>query len=131
MIKVAFDPPHGLNDEQRIWWDNWLTSAARKQAKAKAGAELDSTVWRDLKDWLFENVLNKKCAYCEARVKAVYPGDGEHYRPKGNVTLKAQGKKQPITHPATGARHNGYYSLAYDWRNLLPACFECDNAKSD
>ena len=131
MIKVVFDPPNGLNDEQRIWWDMWLARAARKQAEAMASAELDSTVWRDLKDWLFKNVFHKKCAYCEAKVLAVYPGDGEHYRPKGNVTVKAQGRRQPITHPATDVRHTGYYWLAYDWRNLLPACFACNNAKSD
>ena len=131
MIQVVFDPPNGLNDEQRIWWDKWQVRAAQKQAEAKAGGQLDSTVWRDLKDWLFKNVFHRKCAYCEALVTAIYPGDGEHYRPKGNVTVKAQGKKQPITHPATGVKHSGYYWLAYDWRNLLPACFECNNAKSD
>lgn len=131
MIKVLFDPPNGLNDEQRIWWDKWLARAELKQAEAKAGAELDSAVWRDLKDWLLKNVFHRKCAYCEAVITANYPGDGEHYRPKGNVTVKAQGRKQPITHPATGAKHTGYYWLAYNWRNLLPACFACNNAKSD
>ena len=60
MIKVVFDPPNGLNDEQRIWWDMWLARAARKQAEAMASAELDSTVWRDLKDWLFKNVLGSR-----------------------------------------------------------------------
>lgn len=44
-----------------------------------------------------------KCAYCESRITAIYSGDIEHFRPKGN-----------------------YYWLAADWENLLFACPFCN-----
>jgi hypothetical protein len=48
-------------------------------------------------------------------------GDVEHYRPKGRVTDE-DGKLVFI-----GERpHPGYYWLAYDWLNLLPACIGCN-----
>jgi hypothetical protein len=52
-------------------------------------------------------MYNKKCAYCEERIKTYI----EHYRPKGSVQ---------------GSRHGGYYWLCYEWSNLLPACHECN-----
>ncbi len=75
-----------------------------------------------------------KCAYCEAPITDYQHGDIEHFRPKagvthendrpvelcdedGNARLDEQGR--PVYHP-------GYYWLAYDWRNLLPACTKCN-----
>ena len=67
-----------------------------------------------------------KCAYCETRIVSDQYGDMEHYRPKKAVTdehgnnIRIEDEKgQIIPHP-------GYYWLAYDWRNLLPACELCN-----
>jgi uncharacterized protein (TIGR02646 family) len=135
MIKVPFDPAK-LTGEQRIWWEAWSARAAKKMAdylsKRAAGeaCELDDSIWSDLKAWLLKHVFHEKCAYCEVHVTASGFGDAEHYRPKGNVTVSAGPTKRPVT-LADGKPHDGYYWLAYDWRNLLPACTRCNNAKSD
>lgn len=137
MRRIVFDPPEGLDDDQRAWWTSWAQRAADKQAdfveRRRNGdpVEFDSTVWRDLKDWLLRHVFFGKCAYCETKILPGYPGDGEHYRPKGNVTVKGEDGIKRAVQRAENARHPGYYWLAYDWRNLLPACFLCNNAKSD
>jgi uncharacterized protein (TIGR02646 family) len=68
-------------------------------------------VRRDLEKLYFE-----KCAYCETKVTGgVLRVD--HYRPKDKI--KEDNK------------HTGYYWLAYEWSNLVPACEKCNRAKSN
>ena len=51
-----------------------------------------------------------KCAYCERQLeKGSF--EVEHYRPKGHVH---------------GCDHPGYWWLALEWTNLLPACAACN-----
>ncbi|TBA20972.1 hypothetical protein ELH66_08155 [Rhizobium ruizarguesonis] len=60
------------------------------------------------------DLFNDKCAYCELEL-----GDAlnvEHFRPKGRV----EGE------PA----HRGYWWLASEWENLLPACNGCNQRRS-
>ena len=53
----------------------------------------------------------------------------EHFRPKGRVTdeqwqiVYLDDKKEQV--------HPGYYWLAYDWRNLFPACIACNQASTN
>lgn len=54
-----------------------------------------------------------KCAYCESKFLAVYSGDVEHFRPKGEITEANPSKP-------------GYYWLAADWDNLLLSCRNCN-----
>lgn len=135
MIKVPFDPER-LEGQERGWWNGWSAKADRKMLeyieKRNLGkeCELDSSVWSELKVWLLETVFHGKCAYCEVQVTAGSFGDAEHYRPKGNVTMHDGVRKRQVQLP-TGSAHGGYYWLAYDWRNLLPACTRCNNNKSD
>jgi hypothetical protein len=68
-------------------------------------------VWRELK-WHLLDLFHGKCAYCETVVRPAYTGDVEHWRPKGKV-------EEDPTHP-------GYYWLAFDPSNLLPACMMCN-----
>jgi hypothetical protein len=68
-------------------------------------------LWSELKEHLFD-LFHGKCGYCEAYVKHVGSGDVEHYRPKAEVT----GDKN----------HRGYYWLAYEPNNYLPACELCN-----
>lgn len=63
-----------------------------------------------------EELTYYKCAYCETPI-AQFDWDVEHYRPKGAV----QGA---VNHP-------GYYWLAYDWDNLLPACTYCNQSRRE
>jgi len=136
MRRVPFDPDKDLDADQKAWWDKWAARAnkARDTMVDKRGrgekAEFDGSIWSDLKAWLLENVFHGKCAYCETMVTPGFFGDGEHYRPKGNVTVADDsGVRRAIV--AGEKSHPGYYWLAYNWRNLLPSCQQCNNAKSD
>ena len=94
---------------------------------------LKQEIWKDLKEWLLTNVFYERCAYCESPLEFDrYLGDAEHYRPKGSVTWK-----KDLTSPKVKARcnlpdgseidHPGYFWLAYDWWNLVPACSACNS----
>ena len=61
-------------------------------------------------------LYHDKCAYCESDTRATAESRIDHYRPKSEV------KEEP--------QHPGYYWLAYEWSNLVPACEKCNNAKS-
>lgn len=122
MIKVTFDPS-ALTGEKKIWWDAWTARAETAEALALTemqGHNFRQPIWRDLKDWLMENVFEKKCAYCETKIEAGFYGDAEHYRPKGAVTVRVAGKIVPV------GGHPGYYWLAYHWKNLVPSCEKCN-----
>ncbi|WP_314961798.1 hypothetical protein [Bradyrhizobium cosmicum] len=58
-----------------------------------------------------EELFHGKCAYCESLYASQAPVDVEHYRPKGRV-------KDEHAHP-------GYWWLASEWTNLLPASITC------
>lgn len=86
--------------------------------------------WQDLKPH-FMKVQHKKCGYCEIQISS--HGDVEHYRPKSVVqkleqegteisphSKKLRGRKTPeIT-------EHGYWWLAYEWKNYLLACADCN-----
>ncbi len=59
-----------------------------------------------------------KCAYCESYYGATQPVDVEHYRPKGAVMVNGK------------SLGRGYYWLAADWNNLLPACIDCNRPRT-
>lgn len=66
-----------------------------------------------------ERAFHSKCAYCESDYTAVANVRIEHFRPKGRVDR--EGMKSV----------GGYYWLAAEWRNLLPACERCNSPKRD
>lgn len=72
----------------------------------------------------YGEVFRGKCAYCERDIHNQY-GDVEHYRPECGVT---DINREPITRQRDGQteKHLGYYWLAYEWKNLLPACVICN-----
>lgn len=124
MRHVDFDPKT-LTGEHRAWWTRWSAIAQvatndllRDVARGRV-PRFRKSVWAELKNWLLEHVFHGKCAYCEGRFIGGYVGDAEHYRPKGEVTVKENGSVRTIS-------NNGYYWLAYDWRNLLPSCQLCN-----
>lgn len=73
--------------------------------------DFDKAKWR-LFSWHLFDLFDHKCAYCESRTRHVAPGDVEHFRPKGK-----------------GDDHPGYWWLAYDPQNFLPACKECNSSR--
>lgn len=70
-------------------------------------------LWSELKERLFE-LSHGKCWYCEAKEeRSDYHVD--HFRPKNRI------------HDDNGVRHDGYWWLAFDWRNYRLACSYCNS----
>jgi hypothetical protein len=122
--------------EQKIWLSGWRkrAKAAKRLAIADFNAgrnpKLNSALWAELKKWLLVNVFDGKCAYCEIKIAGGFFGEGEHYRPKGKITVREDGKRISVDQKP-GVPHPGYFWLAYDFTNLLPACDLCNNTKTD
>lgn len=119
MRAIPFDPDT-LTGDRRNEWDTWQQKAAGARNTAVAAYKpgvkpnLDDRIWSDLKQWLLIHVFNGTCAYCETNFTASDYGDAEHYRPKGEVD--------------GDPGHPGYFWLAYDWQNIIPACTLCNRA---
>jgi len=144
MIPIEFDPTSLTDPEKQQFWTAWLARAERATARAVSAFEdwlpvrtepnfkfeFDNDVWKDLKNWLLKNVFYQKCAYCERKISGAH-GDAEHYRPKGAVKTGSKRAMCQIPDPVNGGdlplAHPGYFWLAYDWRNLLPACEFCNS----
>jgi uncharacterized protein (TIGR02646 family) len=125
MIKV--NKP-GYSDSE---WTSLLTRAdtARARAIAEFRARRDVKINEDLyKEFMprLHELFNQKCAYCETIIATNQPGDVEHFRPKGRV-IGNDFRPLRCDCPEHGEiDHPGYYWLAYDWDNLLPACIDCN-----
>ena len=78
-----------------------------------------------------------KCVYCETPMNDIFPGDVEHYRPKGKVTdenydlVYMQNDDGSFVSDENGENkpHPGYFWLAYEWTNLMPSCTYCNRPK--
>ncbi|WP_428263307.1 hypothetical protein [Haliangium sp.] len=85
------------------------------------------THWKKAREPIAEAQYHK-CAFCETRIRAGYPGDVDHYRPKAAVT--------PVTWDASTKRlrngaeiRPGYWWLAYSFENFVFSCSRCNNHK--
>lgn len=145
MIQVKFDPTKltgELKAEWEAWqrdaeaateaviqaWEDWRASGSPGEFKF----EFNEKIWGALKAWLVKNVFHDKCAYCETR-EVRSPYHAEHFRPKGRVTVKLEGKKKlqvctALDELGQTIKHPGYFWLAYTWSNLLPSCNDCNTA---
>jgi uncharacterized protein (TIGR02646 family) len=74
-----------------------------------------NAIWRDIKEFLLDEVFHRKCAYCEGNTDAFAPQHAEHWRPK-NAVSGVPG-------------HPGYWWLSLDWDNLVPACYFCNSGR--
>lgn len=72
-------------------------------------------IWRDIKEFLLNEVFDRKCAYCEGNTDAHAPQHAEHWRPKNAVS------EEP--------GHPGYWWLSLNWDNLVPACNNCNSGR--
>ena len=86
--------------------------------------EVNSALYGRYKQFLLK-LFNNKCAYCETLFTAAQPGDVEHFRPKGRV-VDENFKPILVKYQNREIEHPGYYWLAYDWKNLLPSCIDCN-----
>jgi hypothetical protein len=146
MIPVQFNPDD-LSDPQKQEWSTWQEKATQSTKAAlqawedwqQSGAvgkfqcPFQDKVWGELKDWLIKNVFADKCAYCETR-EVRSPYHAEHFRPKGRVRFKPQGRTKLLPGRTKDAQnqdidHPGYFWLAYHWQNLLPSCNDCNSAR--
>lgn len=133
MRLVPFDP-ETLQGADLDWWNKWCaradaarTACLEAYAANKLPYDLDSSIWKDLKEFVLKCAFNSRCGYCESPMLTVTHGDADHFRPKKKVTVKVDGKAQEVTCEA-GKAHPGYYWLAYDWENLIPACERCNRS---
>jgi hypothetical protein len=113
-------------------WQAWSQKAetalrALEGQYGKAGdVALEDEYYQDAKPFLLR-LFHQKCAYCETVISASHPGDVEHYRPKGRIRTKTG--VVTITFDGRQVAHPGYWWLAYQWRNLLPCCIDCNRRR--
>ena len=152
MRTVRFDPATLTDADALAWWKQWqvradkatdqvlqrwsawyrqpLDAHGRRALPFEPG--LRQPLWSELKEWLNEHVYHERCAYCEGPLDSDrYGGDAEHFRPKGRVTFRDAAAGTAIAKCAlpdgSVVDHPGYFWLAYDWRNLVPACARCNS----
>lgn len=118
MIKVSFRTPRTRE------WRNWRRAcdAALLALKARKGPPyvINEMLYKQIREWLL-NAYSNKCAYCEGRLYEQSAALVEHFRPKGSV------RDLDNTPIKVGPQmHSGYWWLAYDPSNLLPACSMCN-----
>lgn len=88
--------------------------------------------WGKHKYHFIEAQYKGKCAYCETQVIAGSSGDVEHFRPKAYCQALSSAANrndyvgQRPGRRNVGARTEGYWWLAYDWRNYLLSCNRCN-----
>lgn len=95
--------------------------ALRDAGNEKGTPSYEFDVYRDqsVRDALAQ-LFHGKCAYCESRYDTTQPVDIEHWRPKARVVVSETPKRYRY----------GYYWLAADWNNLLPACIDCNRQRT-
>lgn len=101
----------------------WLTKAAGILEQLKAAPDrqtrsaiidANSAVWGELKSWLLD-LSHQKCWFSEAK-DCFSHWHVEHFRPKKSVK------------DADGTEHEGYWWLAFDWKNFR-VCGSVGNTK--
>ncbi len=129
MIKIDFPEPTGAE------WQTWRRDcdAARDELVRSVENGGEPKITSLYKDGRMRSVYKSggapfhgKCAYCESDVLVNQPGDIDHWRPKNRVTDEKRRTLKIKTEDGGAVPHPGYYWLAYEWRNLLLACEDCN-----
>jgi hypothetical protein len=133
MIRVE-KPNTEADDWKKVGGEEWskLLEDARLRRKklidlfnAGKKIDIDEKLYKRYMSYLLA-LFHGKCAYCEGRISTTQPGDVEHFRPKGRV-VDENFRPIRIKHKKKGEiNHPGYYWLAYEWKNLLPSCIDCN-----
>jgi hypothetical protein len=131
MIKIEFDEP---TDHEWIEWraDCETATAAIVGAAVRGEKPRVTDLYKRQRTVYlgYRGLFFGKCAYCETLIAENQPGDIEHFRPKGRVTDSTGHQLMVQDENGEEYPHPGYYWLAYDWRNLLPACEDCNRPSS-
>lgn len=133
MIKIQFIEP---SSEE---WSEWKIRCQKATEKIiehrSSGIPTDFNIflYKEMKKEYFsaEGPFHGKCAYCESFIAADQPGDIEHFRPKAEVRDIHNQVVKVLDNRGNECKHPGYYWLAYDWRNLLPCCKDCNTRTSN
>lgn len=119
-------------------WRQWRTECEDAQERLNNSVEAGPRM--RVKDHLYKGVehhiredvffdrdgpFRGKCVYCETKISPGQHGNVEHFRPHAKVT-DSSNNSVSVTINGTATEHPGYYWLAYDWQNLLPACELCN-----
>ena len=110
-INRPIEPPPSLRKEPCVTTVRTLLD--RYGAGGKPTKDEIPAHWtkKDVRDELYR-MQDGKCAYCERLRNEFRETDIDHYRPKGAV----EGVPE----------HPGYWWLAYEWKNLLGTCKQCN-----
>lgn len=103
--------------------EEWLQEAARNLHavedlpcyERKKAIKARSRVWRNLAD-ILGDASHGKCWYCESREDRSH-NPVDHFRPKSAVNECGE--------------HEGYWWLAFEWRNYRFCCTYCNSALTD
>lgn len=127
MIQINLDEPNSPN------WKKWCQKCQKEQKALNDSytqgkpKSVSDKLYKGQKDFYLglHGPFHGKCAYCETLIAENHPGDLDHYRPKKSVTNSLN--RVTIKDCSGGEEpHPGYYWLAYDFRNLLPTCEDCN-----
>ena len=131
MIKVNFIEPNTSE------WNSWKARCAAatqtliNDYRPGTKPALSDTLYKEQKHVYKgkDGPFCGKCVYCESPLGT--HDDLDHFRPKAEVR-DLNNELVKVTAPG-GSRipHPGYYWLANDHRNLLPACKDCDSYVND
>ena len=120
-----------LDDPEWLVWHKDAIAelnAIRKLYKPGLSLEVKDKLYKRAMPFLLK-LFNDKCAYCESVISNTQPGDVEHYRPKGRLK-DLDGKIVKVKVGDKELEHPGYWWLAYEWKNLLPSCIDCNRRRN-
>ncbi len=118
------DWPPGKHSFQKYPPEKWRARLLQAQEELRNASDSETRskvftkygdLWSDVKIHL-RTQSHDKCWYCETSTRG-FPGDIDHYRPKGNI--------------AETADHVGYWWLAFEWRNWRFVCRYCNSLNRD
>ena len=120
MIRVDFRKPTPAEA-----FDDWVKRCAAALRKLKTASGVKEKLYKEQRQAILD-LFHGKCGYCEAKITLdQHAGDVEHFRPKGGVTDEND-RPIKVTFGKRKRAHPGYFWLAYDPLNLLPACIACN-----
>ena len=137
MIRINFTEPNTQD------WHDWRSKCATKQhaldeavahgQRPKPNRDLYRAKGYDFRHELYlskNGPFRGKCAYCEQEIYGDQHVDMEHFRPHSSVS-DLNWIRVRVVMDGVEIAHPGYYWLAYDWKNLLPACVLCNQQSTD
>jgi hypothetical protein len=118
MIRVLV----GIEQPPGPGFETWRQTAVKARSEAlknfketaKAPEQWEVGVWSDAPAAYLDECFPGKCAFCEGK-QTEYPIKVRHFRPIHGFVVDGYPPRQ----------HPGYFWLAYEWYNIVPACGAC------